>query len=173
MYELLRYIDETDKSMVVAGMAIALLACDGENYIASVSVEEGEETLQFTPEIFFDRNTRISAKLAWQQIINEFHIFSGVLLGNILCRYIVADKQLDKELIDVMHRLIEEYGRQDCELDGDEIELLFDKDLCYFHRLFNHPTVIHVAKEFAHNLRLHRRMTRGDVLENLNRLSGL
>lgn len=173
MYDLLKYSDEIDKSLGVAGMAIALLACDGENYIASVSVEDGEDTLDFAPEAFFIGNPRFSAKIAWMQLMREYHVFSGMLLGNIMCRHIVPSKSLKNDIIDIIHDLVSEHGSQTCSLDEDEIETLFNKDFSYFRRLFSHPAVSDVARDFANTLRIQRRMTAGEVFENLSRLSSI
>ena len=43
MYDKLKYIDETDKSLGIAGMAITLVACDCEDMLACVSLEEFAE----------------------------------------------------------------------------------------------------------------------------------
>lgn len=171
MYEILKYVDEIDKSYGMAGMAIALLACDGEHFIATMSIEDGEAAIEFTPEAFFSNNPRFSAKIVWNQMMKEYHIYSGMLLGNVVCRYILSHKDMNRELIDLIHRLISEHGQQKCSLDKDEIDSLFDKDYRYFHRLFNHPAVNEVARDFANTIRIQRRMTAGDVLENLRRLS--
>lgn len=172
-YDLLKYIDEEDKSLGVAGMAIALFACDGQEYISAISIEDDEDSFGFAPEAFFGGNPRFSAKLAWLQLMKEFHIFSGLLLGNVFCRHIPVGKEVKKDIVDMVHDLIFEHGGDVCSLEEDEIESLFNKDLKYFHRLFAHPTVADVARDLAHNLRMQRHLTGGDVLDNLRRLSML
>lgn len=173
MYDILKYTDETDKSLGVAGMAIALLACDGENFISSVSIEEDEDTLMFAPDAFFMGNPRFSAKVAWNQLLREYHVFSGMLIGNILCRHIVPDRSVRSELISLLRSLVAEHGTSVCELEDDEIDSFFSRDMNYFSELFSHPTVIDVAGRFATTLRMQRRMTAGDIFENLSRLSSL
>lgn len=171
MYEILKYSDEIDKSLGVAGMAIALLACDGENCIATVSLEDNEAAVDFTPEAFFACNPRFSAKIAWNQQMREFHIYSGLLLGNVFCRYIVASKSLRQDIINVLHDLIYEQAEEKCSLENDEIESIFNKDVHYFNRLFNHPGVADAARDFANTLRIQRRMTAGEAFEYLSRLT--
>ena len=171
--DLLKYSDEVDKSLGVAGMAIALLACEGENYIAYVSVEDGDETITFAPEAFFSGNPRFSAKIAWLQTMKDYQIFSGIIFGNILCRNIAAKREMPGNMLDVMRQLIADHGIKDCALDEDEVVELFDKDLLYFRRLFNHPAVADVARDLATTLRMQRRMTAGEVFENLRRLSAI
>lgn len=173
MYEILKYTDELDKSLGIAGMSIALMVCDGENCISAVSVEAGESAVEFAPEAFFACNPRFSAKIAWNQLMREFHIFSGMLLGNVMCRHMALNKNVTQDILDIIHNLLLEQGSDNCSLDDDEIEELFNNDLRYFRRLFSHPAVSDAARDFASNLRIHRRMTAGDVFENLSRLSSL
>ena len=171
MYENLKYSDEADRSLGIAGMAIALMACEGEDYIAKVSLEDGDETIEFSQEAFFVSNPRFSAKIAWNQMMREYHIFTGMLLGNVICRQVLTNKNVKEELVEMLHDLIAEHGMHNCSLDEDEVNELFNKDLRYFRRLFSHPAVSDVARDFALNLRVHRRMTAGEVFENLSRLA--
>lgn len=171
MFEELKYTDEADKSLGVAGMAIALLACDSENYIAAVSIEDGEETIDFTPEAFFITNPRFSAKITWNRLMKEYQIYSGMLMGNVICRFVQSHRRLSPETIDLIHDIVREHGCSVCELESDEIDTLFNKDLAYFNRLFNHPSVFEVARDFALTLQKSRRMSAGDVFESLSRLS--
>lgn len=173
MYELLKYSDEVDKSLGVAGMAIALLACDGEYCLANVSIDENESTIGFAPEAFYSSNPRFSAKIAWTQLMREFNIFSGMLMGNVMCRMLTSNMGLNSEIIDMIHDLIEEHGKAKCSLEEDEIDVMFDKDMRYYHRIFSHPTVSNVARDLATTLRVQRRMSAGEVFEYLSRLSSL
>ena len=173
MYEILKYTDEVDKSLGLAGMAIALMACNGERCISSISVEDGEDSFSFAPEAFFASNPRYSAKLAWSQLLDEVHIFSGMLMGNVFCRHLAASRDLRQEIVDVVHSLIAEHGAEKCDLDNDELEILFNKDIRYFHRLFNYPAVAEAARDFAGTLRIQRRMTAGEAFDYLGRLISL
>lgn len=171
MYELLKYTDEVDKSLGIAGMAIALLACDGENFVASVSVDQSGPGLEFAPEAFFAHNPRFSAKIAWNQLMREFHVFSGMLLGNVMCRHLVTNKNVQREIVDILHELISAHGGSECSLENDELDEIFNKDMVYFRRLFSHPAVADVARDFAGALRAQRSMTAGEVFEHLSRLN--
>lgn len=171
MYESLRYTDEYDKSLGIAGMTVAIYACDGERCIAEVSLEEGEESLVFTPETFYAGNPRFSAKIAWNQLMHEFHLISGMVLGNVMCRCMLADKPVSRDILDDIRDFIFEQGHDRCELDDDEIDEIFNKDAQYFRRLFSHPTVADVTTNLAGTLRLQRRMTAGDLFDQLSRLS--
>ena len=169
----LKYTDENDKSLGVAGMAISLVACDGEDYLAAVSLEEDEDALQMAEEFFFGGNPRFSAKIAWNEILKQFQITSGMMLGNVMCRNLAAGHALDSEMIEMIHDLILSDGQEFCSLERDEIENLYNQEYKYYYRMFSHPTVATIARDFATTLRLQRRMTAGEVIENLRRLSAI
>lgn len=171
MYDELKYIDETDKSLGIAGMSIALMVCDGENTISAVSLNDGEDTITFTPEANFSLNPAFSAKYAWNQLLGELQLFSAMLWANIMCRHILASRQIRQEIINTIHDLIFQHGADLCSLDNDELEALFNKDMRYYHRLFNHPTVAQCADNLATTLRAQRRMSAAEVFERLSRLS--
>lgn len=165
------YTDETDRSLGVAGMAISLVACDCEKMLAEVSVEEGAEPIRLSQEFFFSGNPRQSAKIAWNEMLRQYQVATGMLLANVLCRSRVSHKECDSELMQAIHELVSDLGHDECELDDDEINRLYSENLSYYTRLFSHRGVLTVASDFATVLRLRRTMSAGDVLEQLQRLN--
>lgn len=171
MVEVLRYKDEADKSLGLAGMAISLVACDGERYLASLSLEEGDEAFELSSESFFSGNPRFSARLVWNDLFVRFQLSSGLLLGNVLCRW--RGTMPPAEVLDAVHDIVREEGGSECSLDDDEIENVYNKSLAFYRRLFAHRPVIEVADSFADHLRRQRRMSAGEVFEFLSCLSRL
>lgn len=169
--EKLKYKDETDKSLGIAGMAISLVACDCENFLAAVSLDDGDESIEMAQEFFFNGNPRISAKIAWNEILRQFQVTTGLLLGNVLCRAFSAGHDVDDDVMQAVHDMIFDAGRTHCSLDDDELDALYRKEYVYYRRMFSHPQVTGIARDFASTLRLHRRMSAGEVIENLRRLS--
>ena len=53
----LKYTDDVDKSLGLAGMAITLVACDSEELIASVSMEDDEEPLEMRKSKILGKNS--------------------------------------------------------------------------------------------------------------------
>ena len=172
MYDKLKYIDETDKSLGIAGMAITLVACDCEDMLACVSLEDGEESISMAEEFFFNGNPRLSAKIAWNEILKQFQVTAGMLIGNVLCRKFCKGTS-PEDLLKVVHDIIIEEGARHCSLDEDEADAVYNKNYLYYNRLFMHPTVAGVARDFATALRMQRRMTSGEVIENLRRLGNI
>lgn len=171
MVEVLRYKDEADKSLGLAGMAISLVACDGERYLASLSLEEGDEAFELSSESFFSGNPRFSARLVWNDLFVRFQLSSGLLLGNVLCRW--RGTLPPAEVLEAVHDIVREEGSSECSLDDDEIENVYNKSLAFYRRLFAHRPVIEVADSFADHLRRQRRMSAGEAFEFLSCLSRL
>lgn len=169
----LKYTDETDRSLGVAGMAISLVACDCERLLASVSLEKDEQEIQFAEEFFFAGNPRMSAKIAWNELLRQYQVAMGMMLGNIMCRSFAAGHTPDAAALRAVHDILAEMGHTHCSLEDDEIESLFNKNYGYYSRLFNHGGVLVVARDFATALRMRRRMTAGEVVEHLARLNSI
>ena len=71
MEDYFKYTDENDKSYGIAGMAIALLTTDSEDMLASVSLEPDDNSFEMSGEFFFATSPRMSAKLAWRDILRQ------------------------------------------------------------------------------------------------------
>ncbi len=83
----LRYTDERDKSYGIAGMAITLVACDGEHLLAEIHLDaEPGECMVMTHDFGFKGNPRMSAKIVWEQTLKDLRITTSMALGNLACR---------------------------------------------------------------------------------------
>lgn len=171
--EILKYKDEADKSLGVAGMCISLVACDCEDMLASVSLEEGSEAVTMSEEFFFNGNPRMSAKIVWNELLKQFEVAVGMLIGNVMCRQFTANHTLDNRLIEAAHSIIIDEAAELCSLEADEAERVYNKNYRYYYRLFSHPGVCSIASDFATNLRAQRSMTAGEVIDHLRRLSNI
>ncbi|MDE6301720.1 MAG: hypothetical protein K2M19_08390 [Muribaculaceae bacterium] len=171
MKEYFKYTDDNDKSYGLAGMAIALLTCDSEDMLASVSMEPGEESFEMAGEFFFATSPRMSAKLAWRDILRQYQVGGNLLLGNILCRHYASTLRIEQEMLDAIHTFMVEEGERWCALEADEVDALYNDRYEYYRRLFQHPRVSAAASDFAAAIRSHRRMSAAEVMENLRRLT--
>lgn len=174
MVSILKYKDEADKSLGIAGMAISLVACDGEEYLAAVSLRPGEEAVDMSPDFYFCSTGRYSAKIAWNELLRQYQTAMAMLVGNVLCRSVVGQGRTPAaDVVDALREIARTEGADSCQLELDEADSLFNKHYAYYSRLFNHPGVMSVADEFAGTLRRLRYMTGGDVVEALRRLNSL
>ena len=168
----LKYTDETDRCYCATGMAIGLMVFDGEDMLASITLDgDPNEMVAMSPDFYFAGNPGVSAKTAWNQILKNYNIGIAMLMSNLLCRSVVNKRQaLPNELHDFLLDLAREEGHESCSLDDDEIERLFNKNYSYLNRVFNHRGVQSVAHDFASTLGQRRTLSRLDVLELLDAL---
>lgn len=174
--EKLRYIDEADRCYGAAGMAISLAVFDGEDILTAISLDgpEGTRTMTLAPEFFFAGNPGISAKTAWRQILKNYNLGIAMVTANLLCRYLVKRHAgLPDDVRRELHSLALDEGHDACQLDDDEIDAIFDKNLNYLTRVFSHRGVHSVAHDFASTLQSRRTLSRLDVLEILQALQSL
>ncbi|MCM1162896.1 MAG: hypothetical protein NC339_01385 [Muribaculaceae bacterium] len=174
--EKLRYTDETDRCYGAAGMAISLVVFDGEEILSAISLDspEGGQTMALTPEFFFAGNPGVSAKTAWRQILKNYNLGIAMLTANLLCRYLVnRHTGLPADVRDTLRSLALEEGRDSCQLEDDEIDAIFDKNINYLTRVFSHRGVHTVAHDFASALQSRRHLSRLDALDILQALQSL
>lgn len=167
------YTDEVDKSFGLAGMAISLTVWDKHNMISGITLDadEGESSISFGPEFFFSSNPRMSARIAWNELIKQYQMFVSMVIGNIVCRKAVnKGERLTKQLSSDIYSLVEDEGRDLCALEKDEIDMIFDKTYGYLSDFFTDARMSAAADRFASDLRLRRSMSTYDIEEELRSL---
>lgn len=167
--ENLKYSDDNDRSYGAAGMAIGLVVYDGEDMLASITLDgDPNDMVSMSPDFYFAGNPGVSAKTAWNQILKNYNLGIAMVMSNLLCRNLVMKRTgLSDKLRDTLHSLAVEEGHTSCSLDDDEIDRLFDKNLNYLTRVFSHHGVQSVAHDFASTLLSRRSLSRLDVIEQL------
>ena len=165
----LKYKDESDRSLGLSGMAIAIYACDGERFLAGIDVDAPSGNgLALTQEFSFDGNPCLSAKLAWKEMIRQYELATAMLIGNAMCRwYVGRGKRLDSTVERAMRSLVDDEGRRTCELDVDETHRLYEKTFMFLERLFTHAVVADTARRFASTLRERRSLSAAEILDLL------
>lgn len=171
----LKYTDDSDKCYGVTGMAIGIVALDGESLLESLSLDaEPGDSVKFSSEYYFSGNPRLSARIAWNQILKHFQLSAAMTISNVLCRsYVGHHAPLTDKIKSAMFECIAQEGRDSCSLDDDEIKALFTKNFNYLHRLFSHHGVQSIADDFARTLSDRRQLSRVEVIEQLQALSML
>lgn len=171
----LKYRDERDKTYGLTGMAIAMVMADGEDMLMHISLDApAGESIGFTPDFYFQGNPRYSAKLAWNQMLKQLSLATGMLVGNVMCRsYILDRKRLNADIVDQLKQLVRSQGSESCSLDNDEADNLFNRNYNYFDRVFTHQAVAAIARNFADELQRRRKFSMQEVLEQLRDLARL
>lgn len=173
--EKLRYSDDTDRAYGAAGMAIGLVVYDGDDILYSIDLDaESADILSLSPDFYFAGNPGVSAKSAWNQLVKNFNLGIAMLISNVMCRHIIhAGQHVPDSLVVELKSLAHDEGAGACALDADEVDRLFDKSYNYLSRVFSHRGVQAVAHDFASTLASRRRLSRLEILEQLQALSML
>jgi hypothetical protein len=143
--EQLKYKDDVDRRYGVAGMVLAAFILDYEKYISSVSIERsGLEAIEFSPDFFIVSGENVSAKTSWEHILEQYQVIASMMISNMMCRSMVGSRrELDRAMHDVMLSTLKDYA-EDCQLEKDEAEAIFDKHYQYLNRAY-HNSNLHVA----------------------------
>ncbi|MBD5366096.1 MAG: hypothetical protein HDR82_03635 [Bacteroides sp.] len=168
----LKYTDDRDRCYGVAGMAMSMIILECDELLSAIDIDAPvEEMIKFTPQYFFAGNPRLSARLAWNQLLEHYRLTVSMLVSNVLSRhYVYRKKELTPELLELVHGYVTDEGRESCQLDEDEINSLFNKQFSYMQRLFRHHGVQSVIDDFAGNLLKSRHMSASEVLEGFSAL---
>lgn len=170
----LKYKDERDRCYGLTGMAMSMVVLNGDELLAAINLDADsvDEMMEFTPQYYFAGNPRLSARLAWNQLVEHYSLTMGMLVANVLCRYYVnRHEELTPEILDLMHSCIVDEGKETCQLDDDEINALFNKNFSYMQRLFRHHGVQSVVNEVASIVAQRRRLSVSEVIEAFRPLS--
>ncbi len=170
-----RYNDENDRSLGLAGSAIAIVVWNGEDKLTALSIDSNPgEGIEMTPDFGFSGNPRLSARLAWQLMLKQLELTSAMVMGNVMCRsYVGAGRPLSSSSRSTLRALIRDEAVNACSLDDDETEVLFNRLLDYQNQLFSHPEVAAMARNLAADIRSQRRLSVTEILDRLDRLGRL
>lgn len=167
------YADEKDKCYGLTGMIISLNVLESDDMLREISIDSTHpDSILFTPDFFFCSNPRYSAKIAWKEMVKQYQLLTGLVIGNVLCRYGVgARRRIDRDVLSALKELIADEGRDMCSFDDDEIDEIFSKTYGYLSNVFASGRVHSLADNFVDVLRRRRTMSGSEVLEELQLLN--
>ncbi len=165
----LKYTDTTDKANGIAGMAITLIACQGEHLLAEIRFDEPDgHNMHMAHDFGLPGNPRMSAKSLWSQSVKDLRAMASMVLGNIECRKaITAGFEPGFNAERIVRDLVRSEGQKMCSLDKDEADTLFDSCQHYVRRLFAHPDLLDVARRFSAHISDRRILTKNETVEFL------
>lgn len=170
----LSYSNDNHRLYGATGMAIGLVVFDGEDRLASVSLDAADTMMEMSDDFYFSGNQSMSAKVVWNRLLSNFNLMVVMAIGNLLCRELVFERrEPPMELIKALHERVAEEAADSCSLEKDEVDRLFDKDYNYLYRVFSHSGVQEIARDFAGHLVKQRTMSRAEVVEALRAISML
>lgn len=165
----LKYTDKRDKAYGIAGMAITLVACDGEHLLAEIDFDDADGSNMHMSNLFNGAsNPRMSAKVLWTQTVKDLRAMTSMALGNVACRRrMLSSGPIEPEALDILRELVREQAESYCSLDADEADTLFDNCHSYVRRLFDHSGVQGIASRFSDRILERRNMSANEVVEYL------
>lgn len=171
----LKYKDENDRSMGLAGSAIALVIWDGEDKLAAINLDSlPGEGMEMTPDFGFAGNPRLSARLAWQMMLKELELTSAMVMGNVMCRsYVGQGRQPSSSARAALRAILRDEAISACSLEDDEFDHMYSRLLDIQSQVFAHSEVASMARSLADDILSHRRLSAAEVLDRLDRLGKL
>lgn len=167
----LAYLNEDDRAYGLAGMAISLAALNAIDRVATVSLDADDTMVSFSHAYYFSGSPSISPKATWDNLIQNFHITSAMVISNLMARSLVRLRQeVPADLLEEIHARMEEEGRDTCSLEEDEINALYDRTLRYSRRIFANPRLHPAIKAFAGTLARRRSLSGMELRDELRRL---
>jgi len=171
----LKYTDERDRCYGLTGMAMSVVVMNGEELLSAIDMDSpADEMMKFSPDYYFAGNPRLSARLAWNNLVEHYRFTMSMLVANVLCRYYVHRREeITPEILKLVHQYLVDEGIDTCQLDEDEINVIFNKQFSYLQRLFRHQGVQAVVNDFARELQKRRHMSVSEVVEGFRTLNML
>ena len=167
----LSYQNEDDRAYGLAGMMVALANLDAIDRVATVSIDSEGPMVEFSHAYYFSGSPSISPKSTWDNLVENFHITTSMVVGNILARSLVRLKEdAPEDVLKDVYTQVEEEGRETCALENDEIERLYDHALSRAMRVFRNPRVQPAIDEFARIISLRRSMSGREIFDQLHQL---
>ncbi len=123
-------------------------------------------SIVFTPDFYFNSNPRYSAKLAWNEMLRQYQALVRLVLANIACRRLVHEqKPIDADSRKEMLQLVSGPGADDCALEKDEIETIFNRTLRDMLQMFGNERVATLSHRFVDELKQRRTLASDEVAE--------
>lgn len=167
----LTYLNEDDRAYGLAGMVISLASLNAIDRVAEVSIDADGPMVEFSHEYYFPGSPVVSPKATWDNLVQNFHITTSMVVSNILARSIVRMKEeAPKEIMDEIYSEVEREGRDTCSLEEDEIENLYNNALIRARRIFRNPRLHPAIDEFARVISRRRSLSGMEILDELHLL---
>jgi hypothetical protein len=169
----LKYNDEQDRSLGLAGMAISMVVWEGEDKLAAISIDNPMgKGIELAPEVRFAGNPHFSPRSIWQQQVKHLELAAAMIMGNAMCRaYVLKGKPISSKVNASLKALVRDEARSVCSLEDDEIEAIFAKTYNYVERMFTNDGIAELARRFASELCDKRTMSAAEVIERLRALN--
>lgn len=168
----LQYKDEEDRSYGLSGMAVAMYAWDGEEYMVGMDIDSAPgDGMQLSVAFNYSGNPRMSVKHSWAQMVKNFELSTAMLLGNAMCRSYCRGGRVSSSSMSLIRALVRDEGKEICSLEEDEINAIYDRVYTYLDRMFSHSRVVETAHTLAGVLVRQRKLSAAEALDILRAIN--
>lgn len=167
----LRYSNEDDRAFGLAGMAISMASLDALDRITEIFLDAEGPMVSFSQDYYYSSSPAVSPKAVWHNLMSNLQLTTSLVLGNVMARSLVRlGTEADREVFEQIRDLVREEGRDECALDQEEADAVFDKVMRHSRRLFNNPRLQPAVRELAGVISRRRRLSVIDLAEELELL---
>lgn len=167
----LTYLNEDDRAYGLAGMVISLASLNAIDRVVEISLDAEGPMVEFSHEYFFPGSPTISPKATWDNLVQNFHITTSMVLSNIMARSVVRMKEeAPQEVMKAIYTEVEREGHDTCALEDDEIENLYNNALARTRCLFHNPRLHPAIDEFARIISRKRSLSGMEIRDELHLL---
>ncbi len=169
----MKYNDEDDKCLGIAGMAIGISIWNGEELLYQIDLDDEDGGyISFTPDYYFSGNPALSPVDSWHATLKHYQMTVGMLIANLMSRSLSSKSPVRyADAKKAIFAEVAEEGKRSCQLEDDEIRQLFQETYGYLEQVFSNQSVRTIAQTFATRLKDSRRLTNYEVKELLGMLS--
>ena len=167
----LQYLNEDDRAYGLAGMMIAIANLRAIDRVAMVSIDADGPMVEFSHAYYFSGSPSISPKSTWDNLVENFHLTTSMVLANVLSRSLVRLKvETPDNILNEIYSKVEEEGKDTCALEEDEIQRLFNNALTRTTRIFRNPIFHPAIDELAHIISKKRNLSGREIYDELHLL---
>lgn len=167
----LSYLNEDDRAYGLAGMVISLASLHALDRVSQVCLDSKGPMVEFSHAYYFSGSPSISPKSTWDNLVQNFHLTTSMVVSNILARSLVRMKEkAPEDILNEIYREVEREGRDTCSLEDDEIENLYKNALQRSQRIFSNPRLHSAIEEFAKVISRRRSLSGMELRDELHLL---
>lgn len=167
----LNYQNEDDRAYGLAGMMVALASLRALDRVANVTIDSDGPMVEFSHDYYFSGSPSISPKTTWDNLVQNFHLTTSMVISNILARSIVRLKEdAPVNLLREIYSQVEIEGQDACSLEKDEINDLYDNVLQRALRIFRNPRVHPAVAQLSQIISRRRSLSGREIIDELHLL---
>ena len=171
MMNTLQYLNEDDRAYGLAGMMVALASLNALDRVATVSIDNDGPMVEFSHEYYFSGSPSISPKSTWDNLVQNFHITTSMVVSNVLSRTLVRLKEeAPNDILNEIFSQVKLEGHDVCSLEDDEIKELYDDAIRRSMRIFRNPRVHPAIDQLSKIISRKRSLSGREILDELHLL---